>query len=143
MSSINIAPEEITLTAVRAWSAEEVIDLYRAGGWWEMGWDKSQIPTIIKGSYLVIIARDSENNAVGMGRLISDGSSDCYIQDVVVFPEYREQRIGSRIVTALKRIAELTGHTWIGLISAPGKEQFYERAGFSRMENYTPMLKEE
>ena len=108
-----------------------------------MGWDKSQIPTLINGSYLVIIARDSENNAVGMGRLISDGSSDCYIQDVVVFPEYREQRIGSRIVTALKCIAELTGHTWIGLISAPGKEQFYERAGFSRMENYTPMLKEE
>ncbi|MBO5432388.1 GNAT family N-acetyltransferase [Methanocorpusculum sp.] len=143
MSPINIAPEEITLTAVRAWSAEEVIDLYRAGGWWEMGWDKSQIPSLINGSYLVIIARDSENNAVGMGRLISDGSSDCYIQDVVVFPEYREQRIGSRIVTALKRIAELTGHTWIGLISAPGKELFYERAGFSRMENYTPMLKEE
>ena len=143
MSPINIAPEEITLTAVRAWSAEEVIDLYRAGGWWEMGWDKSQIPSLINGSYLVIIARDSENNPVGMGRLISDGSSDCYIQDVVVFPEYREQRIGSRIVTALKRIAELTGHTWIGLLSAPGKEQFYERAGFSRMENYTPMLKEE
>ena len=143
MPPINIAPEEITLTAVRAWSAEEVIDLYRAGGWWEMGWDKSQIPTLINGSYLVIIARDSENNAVGMGRLISDGSSDCYIHDVVVFPEYREQRIGSRIVAALKRIAELTGHTWIGLISAPGKEQFYERAGFSRMENYTPMLKEE
>lgn len=143
MSTINIAPEEITLTAVRAWSAEEVIDLYRAGGWWEMGWDKTQIPTLINGSYLVIIARDAENNAVGMGRLISDGSSDCYIQDVVVFPEYREHRIGSRIVTALKRIAELTGHTWIGLISAPGKEQFYERAGFSRMENYTPMLKEE
>ena len=111
--------------------------------WWEMGWDKTQIPTLINGSYLVIIARDAENNAVGMGRLISDGSSDCYIQDVVVFPEYREHRIGSRIVTALKRIAELTGHTWIGLISAPGKEQFYERAGFSRMENYTPMLKEE
>ena len=39
MSSINIAPEKITLTAVRAWDAEEVIDLYRAGGWWEMGWD--------------------------------------------------------------------------------------------------------
>lgn len=143
MPPINIAPEEITLTAVRAWSAEEVIDLYRAGGWWEMGWDKSQIPTLINGSYLVIIARDSKNNAVGMGRLISDGSSDCYIQDVVVFPEYREHRIGSRIVAALKRIAELTGHTWIGLISAPGKEQFYERAGFSRMENYTPMLREE
>ena len=90
MSSINIAPEKITLTAVRAWNAEEVIDLYRAGGWWEMGWDKNQIPTLINGSYLVLIARDLENNAVGMGRLISDGSSDCYIQDVVVFPEYRE-----------------------------------------------------
>ena len=143
MSSINIAPEKITLTAVRAWDAEEVIDLYRAGGWWEMGWDKNQIPTLINGSYLVLIARDLENNAVGMGRLISDGSSDCYIQDVVVFPKYRGNGIGSRIVTALKRIAELTGHTWIGLISAPGKEEFYKRAGFNPMENYTPMLTEE
>ena len=143
MSSINIAPEKITLTAVRAWNAEEVIDLYRAGGWWEMGWDKNQIPTLINGSYLILIARDLENNAVGMGRLISDGSSDCYIQDIVVFPEYREMGIGSRIVNTLKRIAELTGHTWIGLISAPGKEEFYKRAGFSVMENYTPMLKEE
>ena len=143
MSDINTAPEKITLTAIRAWSAEEVIDLYRAGGWWEMGWDKNQIPTLINGSYLVLIARDSENNAVGMGRLISDGSSDCYIQDVVVFQEYRGMGIGSRIVNTLKRIAELTGHTWIGLISAPGKEKFYKRAGFSIMENYTPMLKEE
>lgn len=143
MTNINTDTKTITLTSVRAWNADEIIDLYRAGGWWEMGWNKNQIAPILSGSYLVIIARDENNNAIGMGRLISDGASDCYIQDVVVLPEYRARGLGSRIVAALKSFAKLSGHTWIGLISAPGKESFYERAGFSAMENYTPMLKEE
>ena len=66
-----------------------------------MGYDKAAIPRLLDGSFLVIIAKDEENNAVGMGRLISDGASDAYIQDVVVFPEYRGHGIGSRIVSAL------------------------------------------
>lgn len=108
-----------------------------------MGWDNGQIPDLIKGSFLVILAVNEQNQAVGMGRLISDGASDGYIQDIVVFPEYRNARIGSRIVEALRSLAALYGHTWTGLISAPGKQQFYERAHFSAMKDYTPMLFEE
>ena len=134
--------ENITISAVRTWNTDEIIDLYRAGGWWEMGYDKAAIPRLLDGSFLVVIAKDEENNAVGMGRLISDGASDAYIQDVVVFPEYRERGIGSRIVSALKKLALAYGHSWIGLISAPGKEEFYRRAGFSEMEHYTAMLRE-
>ncbi|HJJ54561.1 MAG TPA: GNAT family N-acetyltransferase, partial [Methanocorpusculum sp.] len=116
---------------------------YRAGGWWDVGYDSNQIPRLLDGSFLVIVAMDEHENAVGFGRFISDGASDGYVQDIVVFPEFRGQGIGSRIVAALKKLAILYGHTWIGLISAPGKEAFYRRAGFSEMEKYTPMLKEE
>lgn len=140
--SMNGTNETVTLSAVRTWNADEIIDLYRAGGWWEMGYDKAVIPRLLDGSFLVIIAIDEEKNAVGMGRLISDSASDAYIQDVVVFPEYRGRGIGSRIVSALKKLALAYGHSWLGLISAPGKEEFYRRAGFSGMEHYTPMLKE-
>ena len=128
---------------MKSWDENEIVELYRAGGWWEMGWDSAQIPRLIDGSFFVIVAIDRAGKTAGMGRLISDGSSDCYIQDVVVFPEYRNKGVGTRIVQALKKYALATGHTWIGLISAPGKEEFYNRAGFSAMDKNTPMLKEE
>ena len=134
---------EISLSIVRSWNTAEIVDLYRAGGWWDVGYDSNQIPRLLDGSFLVIVAMDEHENAVGFGRFISDGASDGYVQDIVVFPEFRGQGIGSRIVAALKKLAILYGHTWIGLISAPGKEAFYRRAGFSEMEKYTPMLKEE
>lgn len=131
---------KISISIIRAWDKNEIVDLYRAGGWWDMGWDSSENEEIIKGSFLFIAAYDENKNAVGMGRIIADKVSDGYIQDVVVFPEYRNTGIGSRIVSALKNLGELYGLNWIGLISAPGKENFYDRAGFSAMINYTPML---
>jgi len=107
-----------------------------------MGWDSTLIPQLLEGGFFVIIATNQKGNAIGMGRLISDGTSDCYIQDVVVFQEYRHKGIGRRIISALKNYALISGHTWIGLISAPGKEEFYKKTGFSIMDKYTPMLKE-
>lgn len=131
---------EITYLAVRRWDDTEIIDLYRAGGWWEMGWSPAGIAPLMRGSFLFIIALDTiTGHAVGMGRIIADGSSDGYIQDVVVHHNYRERGIGTTIATLLRRLGAALGLSWIGLISAPGKENIYKRAGFSPMENYTPM----
>lgn len=135
-----MSSEEITLSVIRSWNTAEIVELYRAGGWWDVGYDPQQIPRLLDGSFLVVVAKDEHDQAVGFGRFISDGASDGYLQDIVVFPDYRGRGIGSRIVSVLKNLAALYGHTWIGLVSAPGKEEFYQRAGFSVMEKYTPML---
>ncbi|MCZ9311776.1 MAG: GNAT family N-acetyltransferase [Methanocorpusculum sp.] len=131
---------EIVYRMIRSWNEAEIIDLYRAGGWWEMGWSPSGITPLIRGSFLFIIALDTTTDqAVGMGRIIADGSSDGYIQDVAVLHNYRERGIGTTIATLLHSLGAALGLSWIGLISAPGKENIYKRAGFSPMENYTPM----
>ncbi len=135
-----MSENEITLSEVRSWNKTEIVDLYRTGGWWDMGWSTDRIAQILQGSFIFIIAHDTQNRAVGMGRIIADGMADGYIQDVVVFPEYRGRGIGERIATTLRRLGSLHGLTWIGLISAPQKESIYLRAGFSEMKNYTPML---
>lgn len=105
-----------------------------------MGWSTNRIAQIIDGSFIFLVAHDTENRAVGMARIISDGVADGYIQDVVVFPEYRGRGIGERMATTLKNLGAAYGLTWIGLVSAPGKESIYRRAGFAEMKNYTPML---
>jgi hypothetical protein len=48
--------------------------------------------------------------------------------------------IGGRIAHTLRLLGLAHGLSWIGLIAAPGKEQFYTRAGFTEMKNMTPML---
>jgi len=71
------------------------VDLYRAGGWWQeepLGVRDSQM---IRGSLCFLLAREPGARR-GMGRVISDGASDGYIQDVVVLPEFRGRGIAAR-----------------------------------------------
>jgi ribosomal protein S18 acetylase RimI-like enzyme len=134
----------IEFKIISTWSPADIVELYRAGGWWEMGWNPGGITPLIRGSYLFIIAADkATGTAVGMGRIIADGCSDGYLQDIVVLPDYRNQGIGGKIIRLLKTFAELGGLSWIGLIAEPGKESLYERSGFRSMEKYTPMLLEQ
>ncbi|HJJ90332.1 MAG TPA: GNAT family N-acetyltransferase [Methanocorpusculum sp.] len=131
---------EIVYRAIRNWNESEIVDIYRAGGWWEMGWDITNITSLIHGSFLFIIAIDvTTGHAIGMGRIIADGTSDGYIQDVAVLHHYRKRGIGTTIVTLLRSLGNALGLSWLGLISAPGKENIYKHAGFSIMKNYTPM----
>ena len=76
---------------------------------------------------------------IGMGRALSDGAGDAYIQDIVVDPDYRKQGIGGAIVKML--VAELrdAGVSWIGLVGAPGTEKFYRELGFAPLKDHIPM----
>ncbi len=131
--------QEIRL--VKGWDTDQIVALYRSGGWWKEGYDKAGIPGLITGSFLFAVAIEAETGAaVGMGRIISDGVSDGYIQDLVVLPAYRGCGIGRMIVTVLVREGRRKGLVWIGLVSQPGCEEFYSDLGFKRMEGYTPLL---
>ena len=74
-----------------------------------------------------------------MGRALSDGVSDAYIQDIVVRTDYRGQGWGQKIVSFLVRELRTAGVDWIGLIGAPGTKDFYEKLGFAPMPNFVPM----
>ena len=126
---------------VDAWDINQIVALYRAGGWWKDQFDPAGIPALISGSFLFAVAVDGKTKiAVGMGRVISDGVSDGYIQDLVVLPEYRRSGIGKRIVTTLLDECRKRGLGWIGLVSQPGCEEFYSELGFKKMEGYSPLL---
>ena len=80
---------------VRSWHEEQIVDLYRAAGWWKEEMDASKINDLIRGSFLFAVAIDiSTGRAVGMGRVISDGIADAYIQDLVVLGRLEELGCG-------------------------------------------------
>ncbi|HUT39258.1 MAG TPA: GNAT family N-acetyltransferase [Methanoregula sp.] len=133
--------DNIAVQLVHSWDEVEIANLYQAGGWWKEEYDPKELPRLIQGSFLFAVAVDIKTGrAVGMGRVISDGVSDGYIQDLVVLPEYRKTGIGTQIVSTLvKKCVEL-GIFWIGLIAEPETEKFYLPSGFHPMEGHTPLI---
>ncbi|MDD1698956.1 MAG: GNAT family N-acetyltransferase [Methanoregula sp.] len=132
--------DDITIQLVRDWDDEDIANLYRAGGWWKEEYNPRELPRLIRGSFLFVVAVDRKTgHAVGMGRVISDGVSDGYIQDLVVLPEYRKTGIGAQIVSTLVKNCVEQGISWIGIIAEPDTEKFYLPLGFHPMEGHVPL----
>jgi ribosomal protein S18 acetylase RimI-like enzyme len=68
---------------------------------------------------------------VGAGRGLADGKDSSYLCDVAVRPEYQGLGLGKEIIHNLVRLSE--GHRKIILYASPGKEGFYARLGFKKM----------
>jgi ribosomal protein S18 acetylase RimI-like enzyme len=122
---------------------QQIIALYRMEGWWtEAPDDPDLVARIIAGSHCFMIVT-SGSEIIGMGRAMSDGASDAYIQDVTVKKTYRSQGTGTRIIEKLVERLHQDGLDWIGLIAEKNSYQFYERLGFKKMPNSVPMLKKD
>lgn len=126
---------------VKSWQEDPIEELYRVGGWWKKGMDKRRLNELIQGSFLFAVAIDiSTRKTVGIGRVISDGISDAYFQDIVVLPEYRRKGAGRMILNALLDECHTRKISWISLIAEPETCNFYSALGFRPMIGHVPML---
>ncbi len=119
-----------------------ILALYRMQGWWGPSGerDPEMAGAMIRGSHCFAVA-EAEGRIIGMGRALSDGVSDAYIQDVVVDPAFRGRGIGSRIVADLVHRLRHDGIDWIGLGAEAGTYDFYRKAGFTELPGCLVMLK--
>jgi len=134
--------DEIKIEIVETADIQQLIVLYKDAGWWKEendGVDPDFIQKIIDGSFCFAVAMKNDE-IIGMGRAISDGVSDAYIQDVVVLKSFRGRGIGAIIMDKIVAFLKSKKISWIGLIAEPGAISFYDRYGFSRMEGYIPFL---
>jgi len=104
--------------------------LYREAGWIAPGENCEFIRRVTAGSAVFVAVYDGER-IIGMGRAISDGVSDAYIQDVAVLNAYRHQGIGGEIVRRIIAALEERHIDWIALVGEPGTESFYRGLGFT------------
>ena len=113
-------------------TAEDFIRLKVAAGF--MDRPLEQVEKALKNG-LFNVSAICDGKVVGMGRLVGDGAMYCYLQEIIVLPEYQGKGIGRSIVN---RLIEYVKHTAIpgtgielGLTAVKGKEPFYEKFGFS------------
>lgn len=133
--------ENIEYEAVKSAPVEEIVALYKSAGWWQESPEaRDVIPGMIRGSFCFMVARSLEGRIIAMARVISDGHSDAYIQDVTVLNDYRGQGIGRELVRRLAQLCVERKIGWIGLVAEPGTQGLYEDLGFRPLAGYQPML---
>ncbi|MDO9537535.1 MAG: GNAT family N-acetyltransferase [Thermoplasmata archaeon] len=119
---------------VKKWPDEQIVALYKAGGWWLDHYTTDGLQALINGSFaFAVVVEESTGKAVGMGRAISDGVSDAWLQDIVVLKEYRGKGIGRAIIQKLLEHCRSRGIAWIGLVAEPGSKDFYRPLGFDTL----------
>lgn len=83
---------------------------------------------------LYIVGAYEENKLVGMGRIVGDGAVICYVQDLIVIPEYQHKGVGSKVlknlISFVDSLREENSQMMLCLMCAKGREGFYEANGF-------------
>lgn len=111
-----------------------------------VGWHKISPERALLGleESLYSVCIETCGDVVGFGRIIGDGNIYFYIHDVIVLPEYQKSGLGKRIMEKLMRYIELkapkkTG-AFVGLMIAPGLENFYGHYGFKHLPQDSPAM---
>ncbi|WMW21749.1 GNAT family N-acetyltransferase [Methanolobus mangrovi] len=110
-------------------SIEEYIHLRKSVDWPYPS--KTAIEKSLNNSnYCICVVKD--DSVIGMSRVVGDDSFIFFIADVIVLPEYQNQGIGTalmeRVMSYLKE--NVQDYSYITLMSAKGREAFYEKFGF-------------
>lgn len=71
------------------------------------------------------------DSVVAAGRAVADGVDCAYLCDIVVHPAYQGSGLGKELIQSLVDLSK--GHRKIILYAVPGREPFYARFGFRRM----------
>ncbi len=110
-------------------SVEEYIQLRKSVGWPYP--NKKSIEKSLNNSNYCVCAVE-KGRVIGMSRVVGDDSFIFFIADVIVLPKYQNQGIGTalmeKIMSYLKE--NVQEYSYITLMSAKGREAFYEKFGF-------------
>jgi len=107
------------------------------------GWNKEykfsieELETAIEKSWYSISVYINQK-LIGFGRILSDGIHHALIVDLIIYPKYQGNGIGSEILKRLLKVCTEKNIRDIQLFSATGKSKFYEKYGFQKRNENSP-----
>ena len=87
----------ITIKKQEIVKLEDVLHLYQAVGWTNYTHQPEMLEQALSHSLVIYVALDGDA-VVGLIRLIGDGLSSVFVQDLIVLPSYQRQGIGSALM---------------------------------------------
>ena len=121
-------------------SLEEATALYDAVGWSAYTDDPATLERSLAGSAHVVTARRG-GELLGIARVIGDGATITYLQDVLVRPEEHRTGLGRRLVGAVFAPFAHVRQQVLLTDAEPGQRAFYEALGFTEVHDHDPALR--
>ena len=87
----------ITIRRQEIVKLEDVLHLYQAVGWTNYTHQPQMLEKALSHSLAIYLARDGDA-VVGLVRLVGDGFSSIFVQDLIVLPSYQRQGIGGALM---------------------------------------------
>lgn len=116
---------------------EEYNELRTLVGWGTIS--ERQFNISIPNSRFITVGK-CDGKTISMTRAVGDGGYHLLVVDVIVHPDYQRQGIGKEMLSQLMDFVrngyiEKGETTMVSLLSAKGKEPFYEKNGFIKRPN--------
>jgi ribosomal protein S18 acetylase RimI-like enzyme len=113
----------------------QVLDLYDSVGWTAYTRDPERLARALAGSSTVVTATEN-GELIGIARVVSDGASIAYLQDVLVRPSAQRAGLGRRLVlTALAPYADVRQKVLL-TDDEPAQKGFYESLGYRETRDF-------
>ena len=104
-------------------------------GWTTYADDVVTLEAALAGSSRVVAAR-RDGRLVGVARVISDGATICYLQDVLVRPDAQRAGIGRALVLAALEPYAFVRQKVLLTDDEPGQRAFYESLGYQETRDH-------
>ena len=125
----------INITKETSVSIDDVLPLYQAVGWTNYTNQPQMLEQSLVHSLAIYVARDGEE-IVGFVRLVGDGFSSVFVQDLIVLPSYQRQGIGSALMK--KALGHFKDAYQVQLATDESEKTlgFYRSLGFETLSTY-------
>ena len=110
-------------------NADEILSLYAQVGWTAYTKNMSALERGYKNSLFVLAAYENDE-LLGLVRVVGDGATVIFIQDILVFPEMQRKGIGTALLKAvLDRYSDVR-QIQLTTDNTPKTVAFYQSLGF-------------
>ena len=114
---------------------EDILHLYQAVGWTNYTNQPQMLEQALSHSLVIYLALD-DDAVVGLIRLIGDGFSSVFVQDLIVLPSYQRQGIGSSLMK--EALKDYKDAYQVQLVTEETEKNvgFYHSMGFEILSTY-------
>ena len=121
----------IAVSTSSAISDAEILSLYNSVGWSAYTNSPDVLFQAIKSSSFVVSAWSEDGKLVGLARTISDDATICYLQDILVHPDFHRTGVGRSLVEQVLERYHHVRQTVLITDDEPQQRAFYESMGLT------------
>ena len=111
---------------------EDLVELYGSVKWAAYTHDPARLTAAIRESLNVVTARD-DGKLVGLARIVGDGLTIAYLQDILVDPQYHRLGVGRELFIRVFEPYRDVRQRVVMTDDEPQQRGFYEAMGFTEV----------